>query len=83
MTSPIDSNDPLAVIAAQQAALAAATWRPLDAVAGIETATVQGITAARRAGTTGPVLWLDGSEWADYLKGDEGMRLTLESLAGR
>ena len=82
MTSPIDSGDPLAAIAAQQAALAAATWTPLAAVPGVDTAPVGGLVAARKHGGTRPVLWLDSDDFADLQAGDPDIKATLTALVG-
>lgn len=81
MTTPIGADDPLAVIAAQQVALAAATWVAVNGVDGVQAAEVQGAHAVRPASASGPVLWFVGGEWDAVLAGDDDARALIAALA--
>jgi hypothetical protein len=81
LTSPIEPDDPLAAVAAQQAALSAATWTPVSAVPGVSSAPVLGLTAVRRTSGSGPVLWFSPTEWGAFLEGDVDVAGVLTALA--
>ena len=74
-------TDPMDAIRAQEEALAAATWTPLEQVPGLETAPVMGMTAVRKVGTTAPVLWFSPQEWQRFVDGDPDILVTLQHLA--